>query len=74
MNSEHGTHSDFFDKDFTEVLTNDSVIDGSSGLQGCPSDVNGDFINIDTSTTTDPNMEQSMTGNQTFQSHQENNL
>ena len=73
MNSEHGTHSEFFDKDFTEVLTN-SVIDGSSGLQGYPSDVNGDYINIDTSTTTDPNMEQSMTGNQTFQSHQGNNL
>jgi len=68
-----GEHGVGFNNDYKEVLTNDIVIDGPTGYQGNPSDMNADFINTDNFMTMETNTEHSIAGAETS-THQDTNL
>ena len=66
-----GEHGNGFSNDYKEVLTTDIVIDGPSGYQGNPSDMNADFINTDNHMTMETNTDHSIAAAGT---HQDTNL
>ena len=67
-----GEHGVGFNNDYKEI-NNDSLINGLTGYQGNPSDMNGDYSNTDNLMTMETNTDHSIAGAETS-THEDTNL